>query len=212
MMIEPNRTPGRDPLVIGLVGAAGAGKDSVASHLVDHYGFLQIALAEPINDMLATMLEHMSVDHAVLHERHLKERAFSSRWPGVTPRQLKQRLGDWGRQIDPAWWVDMMAHRLGVNDLGEGHWIHDRIVVSDVRFPNEAMWVHGVARGVLVDVERPGLQPVLAHLSEAARFTTAIQDRIGYRLVNDSTLDVLRTRVSALCHQLDIDEREPVQG
>lgn len=36
--------------IIGIVGKAGSGKDTVATYLVDNYGFKHLSLAEPIKD------------------------------------------------------------------------------------------------------------------------------------------------------------------
>ena len=39
-------------MIIGLTGYARSGKDSVAKVLVDHYGFIRLAFADPIRDLL----------------------------------------------------------------------------------------------------------------------------------------------------------------
>ena len=42
----------RLPSLIGIAGAAGAGKDTVANHLVQHYGYTVYKFADPLKRML----------------------------------------------------------------------------------------------------------------------------------------------------------------
>lgn len=198
--------PPRDPLLIGLTGAAGAGKDTVANHLTDRYGFLQVALAEPLNDMLAAMLEHVEVDYAVLHERALKERPLRQLLQ-LSPRELKQTLGDWGRTLAPGLWLHIAQHRLGL--LPGQTAVHDRIVVSDVRFVNEASWLR-MEGGVLVRVERPGAEPVRPHVSETEQQEAAFRAEVDFALHNDSTVGMLHERVDQLCRVLRLEQRDRV--
>lgn len=154
-----------DPILIGLAGRAGAGKDTAAHHLVQHHGFVQAAFASVINDMAAVLLEAFGGDYAALHERHLKEQPLH-RMPGrPSARQIKQQLGDIGRAWAPDFWVQALAQQLGMDALPVSSPVHDRIVISDVRFPNEAAWIarHG---GLLLRLRRPQAEPVRAHGSE----------------------------------------------
>lgn len=149
------------PLLLGLCGAAGAGKSTVAAYLEEQFAFAQIALADPIVDMIGALFAAAGVDGAWMVERALKEQPTTL---GVSYRRLAQTLGtDWGRQIvAPDLWLRVAAARLASPALQ-----HEHVVVSDVRFPNEAAWL--TARGgVLVRVLRlePDLPAVQPHVSE----------------------------------------------
>ena len=61
-----------DHHIIGLVGHAGAGKDTAAEYLVEHFGFSAVSFAAPLKNMLEALFEDAGVDHAWLHEPHLK--------------------------------------------------------------------------------------------------------------------------------------------
>lgn len=50
----------KHPLVIGLVGASGSGKDTVAEYLRDAYGANLLRLSDPIKDILAMFFPHPS--------------------------------------------------------------------------------------------------------------------------------------------------------
>ena len=156
---------GRDPAVIGLTGLAGTGKDTAADYLCAAHGFERLAFADPINDMAAVLLECFGVDHAVLHERHLKEQPIQQIPGAPSARHLKQALGDALRAIHPDMFVAALAHRAGVHDLPNSAPIHDRLAVTDVRYPNEAALVQRLG-GALVRLHRQQAAPVRAHSSE----------------------------------------------
>lgn len=195
-----------DVTVLGLCGHAGAGKDTAAGYLADRYGFLQISLAQPLADMLAALLEHVEVDHSVMHERHLKERPLPELLQ-LSPRHLKQALGDWGRALDPDLWLHVMRRRLGL--FGGGSPVHDRIVISDVRFCNEAAFVRR-GHGSLVQLYRPNLAPVRSHISESEQDSDAFRTMVTHRINNDGSVWLLRERLDQLCIAQGWEQRDPV--
>ncbi|WP_287880476.1 hypothetical protein, partial [Acidovorax sp.] len=158
-------TPRRDPQIVAFTGLAGSGKDASADHLVEHYGFVRAAFAEALKDMAAHLLDEASVDYSHLFERHLKEKPIAM-LHGVSGRQIMQTLGDWGRALHADWWITILARRLGLDGGPDSAPVHDRIVITDVRMPNEAAWVlqHG---GLLVRLHREQAGPVRAHDSDA---------------------------------------------
>lgn len=129
------------PSVIGLAGPARVGKDTAADYLIGrlpHYG--KASFADPIKAMLA---EGLGLDCNQLHGDRKGE--ADPRYE-CTPRHIMQTLGtEWGRQlIHPDVWVRAMAPRV------KGR----RVIIADVRFPNEAAFVR--ERGVLVHLEGRG--------------------------------------------------------
>lgn len=146
--------------IIGLMGPAGAGKDTAADHLEAVHGFVRYAFADPMRTMLEAMLVDAGLDYAYIHEPSLKEQPI----PGIgfSYRHLAQTLGtEWGRnQVAPDFWLRLAALNLGLPNEP----IHDRIVITDVRFPNEAAWLkqHG---GLVLRIQRD-TAPVRSHISE----------------------------------------------
>lgn len=138
--------------LIGIAGAAGSGKDTVADYLVANYGFEKISFAKILKDMLAVAGLGEPVN------RDDKEKNF----PGLdfSFRHAAQTLGtEWGREcIDPDIWVKLTLRNL-VQD--------GKYVISDVRFENEAK----AARdgGFLLHIEGRGvdLGNLGKHFSEA---------------------------------------------
>jgi hypothetical protein len=194
-----------DPLIVGLTGRAGAGKDTAASYLCRRYGFVQVAFADTLRSMLAAMLDDADLDPAWLTERQAKERPIPA-LHGVTPRRLLQTLGtEWGRSIHPDLWVDVLARRTGI---ATGAPVHDRIVISDVRFPNEVTFVrfHGGQllrlRREATDWEKP------THVSEGLVSTLGVDEMID----NSGTLGQLEVALDGWCRMHGIDLREPVEN
>lgn len=199
-----------DPVLIGLCGAAGSGKSSAADVLCREYGFVQVAFADALRDMLCGLLAAQGIDHAWVTEPRLKERPIAAL--GVSGRRLMQTLGDWGRSLDPDWWVQALARSIGLADrLPPGTaTAHDRIVISDVRYPNEAAWLRSRG-GVLVHISREDAQApasTAAHSSE--QHHALLGADVGLHN-HGPTLEGLAGLVRALAADLNLEPREGMQ-
>lgn len=173
--------------IIGLTGLAGTGKDTVRRMLEEDHGFDGLAFADPIRQMIGELLSSNGFDSSWMTERELKEQPIPGL--GVSYRELAQRLGDWGRAMDTDFWVKIAANFVGeLQHRGDAH-----IVISDVRFVNEAKWIRE-AGGEIWRIERPGAAPVRDHESE--RQVAAIQ---ASRVVDNSgTVEDLWCKVQEL--------------
>ena len=103
-----------------------------------------------------------------------------------SPRWIMQAWGTWRRQCQPAYWVQQVARWVRYQ-RSTGR---PALVITDLRFPNEAAMVRGLA-GNIIRVHRPDLAPLAAdtatHESEmAARHIVA-----DIALHNDGDLDHL---------------------
>jgi len=149
------------PTLIGLTGVAGAGKDSVRSILEKHYDYDGLAFADPIRDMLTALLDSIGLSGEWLTDRELKEKDIPEL--GLSYRKMAQALGtEWGRQLKESLWLDIAAAKIAMYRQYDS----PGVVISDVRFPNEAEWVKAQG-GVVWKIIRPGVEPVRAHASEA---------------------------------------------
>lgn len=191
-----------DITLIGLCAAAGSGKDTAADHLCARYGFVRASFAEAPRTMLEALLSYINADHAYLHEPGLKE--FPIPVLGYSYRLLMQTIGTdcMRNMIDGDIWLRVLASHLG---LDAGQPVHDRIVVTDVRYPNEAAWLkhHG---GHLVGIQRPYALPVRGHSSE--QHFEELHAQADTTIVNCSShLAGLHTLLDGLMHQLGLAER-----
>lgn len=165
--------------LIGLSGAAGVGKDTVADYLASQYGLSQYAFAAPIKEGLKAMFG--LTDQHFTHG--LKEAPVEHL--GVSPRVLAQRLGtEYGREmVCPDVWIREAERRwLALQDGASGG-----MVISDVRFDNEADWVRRRG-GQVWHIWRPDAKPVARHKSEDGVQIVKEQDIL---LLNNGTLDDL---------------------
>jgi len=172
--------------LIGIAGRARSGKDTVANFIIAAIGGYRYSFADPIRAMLAPL----GVDMNDPYWQARKEDVIPAL--GVSPRRMMQTLGtEWGRNlINPDLWLVMAHQRLLRNGPG--------MVISDVRFENEAAWIrkHG---GRIIHVIRPEAKAVEAHASEDG---IEMQDTDA-RLFNSGTLEELQLSVRELLHVYD---------
>lgn len=151
--------------IVGLMGYAGSGKDAAAQALVED-GWRRDAFADRMRAMLYALNPIVFVDQFGGYER-LRALVGFDGWDRVKRdvpevRELLQRLGtEAGREIlGENVWVDALMNA----------WeraVCARTVVTDVRFPNEYRAIRE-AGGLLVRIERPGVEAVNGHASEHA--------------------------------------------
>ncbi len=189
-------------MLIGLCGYAGVGKDTAAQVLLDELGFQRIAFADPIKSALLALdpLIPGEDDGPVMR---LSQFCQAHSWSEVKNyaevRRLMQIMGtEVGRNLfDPDLWVKLAKRKLE-STLSVGD-----VVVTDIRFPNEARLIRGYG-GVLVRLERPGFGPVNEHVSDRA------SERWAYdrRLDNDGEITSLHAKLRQLVTELRCSEAE----
>jgi len=167
--------------IIGLHGRAGAGKDTAAASLKGYY---QLAFAKPLKDS-AKLLYDLTDEQ--LHG-HLKE-VIDNRW-GKSPRQILQELGDHCRRDNPRFFVIHLRSRIE-NAQKQGI---KNIVVTDVRYDNEARLIEEL-HGKVIEIKRNKTTTrLLAHSSEQR-----ISDRfIKHTVENNGTIEQLCEKIKIL--------------
>lgn len=177
--------------IIGLTGPAGAGKDTAALHLCAAYGFASFALADPIRKGIMAMFDMAEVE---LVDRSKKEQPIY--WLGKSPRQLMQTLGtEWGRQhVADDIWLRLADQRIAHLTANAKYLGLKGIVITDIRFPNEAEWIR--QRGDLVHITRQSKclnQSTAKHASEQGIAPLDCESI----LINDSTIADLYRQIEA---------------
>jgi len=150
-------------MLIGLIGYAQSGKDTLAKILVEDYGFKRVAFADKIRELL------YELDPAVPTYNHVQTKIIGLQnlvdvygWDHAKSephvRQLLQKLGVGARTL-----------------FGEDFWIREalrpikdseNIVVTDVRFKNEAEWIRSFEDSYIWRIKRAGVGAVNTHVSE----------------------------------------------
>ena len=176
---------------IALMGRARSGKDTAAGHLVRHHGYRRLAFADPLKDMALEINPLIPAEHGEhVPLRPLIEDAgweyAKVRYPEV--RRILQHVGQSIRDRDPDYWVSLL-----MRDVEAAGWMGTPVVVTDVRYPNEAdALINAGFR--LVRILRPSLpaQPAGEHESE-----TALDGFPADAVIwNDTTADLLRWRIA----------------
>jgi len=154
------------PMLVGICGAKGAGKNEAAKVLIHRHAFTPIAFADPLK---VAVREIFSFTYNQVNGSFEEKEAVDPRW-GISPRQAMQwfgtesmrgafgreaiRAGAWTPEDAAAIWIRVLEHQIKTR-LYE---TTSRIIITDVRFPDEAEWVLK-SGGVLLDVWRPGISP-----------------------------------------------------
>lgn len=186
------------PPIIGLTGAAGSGKDTVAEIICGAAPYCHLSFAEPIRAMLRALMRYAEESPDYMSKRDLKEIHIPG--IGASYRHLAQTLGtEWGRHQVPGLWINVASARMadikGQNDIFGADY-PARFVISDVRFQDEAAFIRQRG-GVIWRVVRPGTEPVRQHISEAGALTIE-PDAI---VPNAGTQAELRAQVADLLQQ-----------
>jgi len=142
-------SPLHKPLLIGLVGATGCGKTTLASRLVER-GFTRAHMGQPIKNMLGAL--GLTVEQ-LTGETDVRKRP-SDLLGGRSPRYAMETLGtDWGRKmISPEIWANAVETR--VRQMWREFPVP--VVIDDLRFPSDWKMVERLD-GIMVRIVRPGV-------------------------------------------------------
>jgi hypothetical protein len=145
-------------MIIGLTGYAQSGKDTMAGMLIGLHKYDNRAFADPIRKLL------YETNPLVKDEYRVKGVVDAYGWDRAKVefpelRRLLQTLGVGARTVfNDQFWVAQ-----GLAGLSAG----DKVVITDVRFPNEADAIKSLG-GQIWRVKRIGVGAVNAHISETA--------------------------------------------
>jgi len=155
-------------MIIGLTGKKQSGKSTVARILCENFNFVEFSFAGPMRVMLSSIGFEEPKDKELIDDRF-----------GFSYRQAMQSLGtEWGRKLNPDLWLNLMKENI----------TDKNIVISDVRFENEAEYIRSV--GKLVHIQRD-TGVVDSHISEQG-ITPLINEDVIY---NDYTINDLYNRM-----------------
>ena len=169
-------------MIIGLSGYARSGKDTAAEFLVKNAGFSRLSFAGPMKEALYRLNPLINIAGMI----------------GVPLATAVDGLGWETVKVDSPE-VRGMLQRLGTEVgremFGEDFWVkqalaeakkYDNVVLSDVRFVNEALAIQD-AGGEVWRIERPGTEAINNHISETQLDTFTFNARI----LNDKGLKEL---------------------
>lgn len=170
--------------LIAFYGFKKSGKSTATDYIFHSYeGFSSHSFATPLKQMLCAM--GLTPEQLWGSQKETPAPLLN----GKTPRHAMQTLGtEWGRRcIDEGLWV-----RAWKETLPGGY-----VVTDDLRFPNEYIAIKEVG-GVVVRIDRPGIDADTSHESEA-HVATLKPDHI---IVNDRSIPVFCNRIYELMREL----------
>jgi dephospho-CoA kinase len=179
-------------IIIGMIGKAGAGKDTVADYLCENYGFSRVAFANPLKEGVKEIF--MLTDEQA-YDRQEREKPLKY-FPDWTPRKLYQYFGTelLRDNFDDDIWIKLFKKRIETMQ-------NNKIVVTDVRFPNELSEIRGFGEmdnmsSHLFNVIRPDHNGVNVGISNHASESHDLQG--DFTIHNDGTIYDLNVKVDNL--------------
>lgn len=182
--------------LIGLLGPARVGKDTVGQLMVDHHNFRQYAFADPIRKACSEMFG-LPVSRFMGND---PDRDKPDPFWGISPREMLQKLGTeggrnlfrddlWIKRAEQEWNIMKVDGFLDDQSLDLPFW--NGMVITDVRFRNEAEWII-TQGGSVVRVFRPNrIRSVRDHASEQE----IEQCVFTHKVVNDGSISYLHSKV-----------------
>lgn len=188
-------------MLIGLTGLKGAGKDTVAAFLVKQHGFERRAFADPLKKSVASLFDipfhlvdkykndpNIAVTLHYVDDTH--PQSTTEKGTTMTFREFLQRYGTEAHRDVPEmgydFWVELL---LPVR----GYYAERNIVISDVRFDNEAKRIT-LLDGINVEVSRATAVSKDPHRSEDG----IDPDLVDYTIFNNGSLDELGSGVDVM--------------
>lgn len=178
--------------IIGIVGKAGAGKDTVADLLVAEYGYEKVSFAAILKQMLSAMglPEPSNRD-----DKEALVEGFNFTW-----RHLAQTLGtEWARvHLHPDIWIILTMRSLKMDG---------KYVVSDVRFRNEQDAIIA-AGGTMINLY--GRAVDLGDMASHASEQLPIPSVWAHQIWNDGKIEKLYAAVRGIADALEWQEKNNV--
>lgn len=178
--------------IIGLLGAAGSGKSTVAKHLIKKYGAKQYTLAAPLKTIVGKAFD-LTDDQ--LYGTQIQKETVDPRY-NVSPRWLFQRIGTEGIRSafgDDVWWKLLLDKVKQDNP--------SLAVIDDVRFSNESLGLRNAGAYIIRLESDYKSKADHTHQSEAewsrAPYDTVIRTRNG-------NLEGLYNAVDKVCYDIGV--------
>ena len=189
--VEDKAEDVRERIVVGMIGKAGSGKDTVGDYLRDEYGFTGLALADTLKRGVQEMFV---IPDDIMYDREKREQPLHD-MPDWTVRKLLQFVGTElvRTHIDDMAWTKSLIKRYP--EIGD-------IVVTDVRFPNEIAAIRELSgcSVFFIRVSRPGHIGTDIGIKNHA---SEIHDLEGdFDIENNGTIDDLYGKVDEIIKQL----------
>ncbi|MEM5878096.1 MAG: hypothetical protein QXF12_04410 [Candidatus Aenigmatarchaeota archaeon] len=188
-------------MIISLSGPRGSGKSTVATYLVEKYGFVEETFAKPLKDFLSSlflwdreMMEGKSEE--MRKRREEKDSWWSERLniPDFSPRKAMIMIGTeiMRNHFCENIWILSLERRLA------SYKNEKNIVITDCRFKNELKFLKSIGAFTIFIEREKSTKEILSHISER----DLIDNEFDFRIRNNDTLEYLFYQVDKIMEKL----------
>ena len=193
--------------IIGITGKAGSGKDTVANYFVSSKNYIQLTFGGAVKDIvqIITGWPREMIEGQTPESRNLRETIVHPNY-NMTCRQLMQFVGTdlFRNNLDPNIWVNIVHDKIkkiisdgNGNENGNGNGNIRGIIVSDVRFDNEAQFIKSIG-GIIIKINRGSVDNANSgHQSERG-----ISIECEYIVENNNTIDELYNQIDYIIYDM----------
>ena len=189
-------------MIIGLCGAQGSGKDTVANILISEYGFVKLTFASTLKDVVAILFSWpRDLLEGLTEESRLWRETVDDFWSAklsissFTPRKALQMIGtDLFRiHFNNDIWISIVENKI--NTMLKNN-PNINIIISDCRFANEFSLIKQFPDSHIIMILREKNYSInkLAHSSE----TEWVNYNFDAILQNDNSIDELKSNIKSL--------------
>lgn len=204
--------------LIGIVGLAGSGKDTIASHLCSRFSDTYVHhFADPLKEGVAKIFG-IPLDDMYDEVKKNQPHPYWNRSPReilqfVGTEMFRTLIGQLTYTDNNDFWIKRLAgHLQGPlidpeihSEYAEG----DCVIIADVRFQNEVNWIEQNGGTIIKVIRYTGDEQVTVgipnHASEqveSLHFTSN-----PFLLINNSTLEELHARVNVIATNLGLQKK-----
>ena len=189
-------------MIIGLCGAQGSGKDTVANILITEYGFVKLTFASTLKDVVAILFSWpRDLLEGLTEESRLWRETVDDFWSaklsisGFTPRKALQMIGTdlFRLHFNNDIWISIVENKISAMLKNNPN---INIVISDCRFANEFSLIKQFPDSHIITILREKNYSInkLAHSSE----TEWVNYNFDAILQNDNSIDELKSNLKSL--------------
>ena len=181
-------------MIIGIAGKKGVGKDTVAGIIKDELdcGCEIMSFSSHLKDGCKAIFGFTE------EQVNGAEKEVVDTYWGETPRKVLQFVGTelfrekmqeiLKKAVKGNFWIDVLKRKIKESKK-------KTVVISDVRFQNEADFIINEMDGLLIHIKRPKIDIDTKHTSE-----TSVDKLEGlmYNITNDGSIEDLRKKISTI--------------
>lgn len=179
--------------IIGIVGPIGSGKSCVGEYLVDKYNFKEYSFADALKKSICSLY---GINKRLLYGTQNDKELHIPYWD-TNGRKLCQTIGTLFREnIDTDFWIRRM-HLDILNNYD------DKIVITDIRYPNEFEYVKNNLNGLIIFINRENINYQNYNHESEKYFEFIKNNKEIIKIDNNGSLDDLYIKIDNLENSLE---------